>query len=1030
MSRSSASAKRPGPVTRMTPETSSAIARRPPDSKSVMFRNHAGKADSVGYRTGDDRRACRDCAAPSGAHIPAPEKAIRLVDRDRQNLCMKRRINRKPRAQSLLCEQDGARALDDQQRHDQRPRANAVEESPVSPPQRRHDQPDHDRVRCAVERHPIQRRQRAGWPEQRRGEQHRPPQSHHLCPEVRPTRYVRRGTVFAVRVLRVITRLNIGGPSIQAITLSDRLAARGFETRARARPPRSRRRRHALSAARHRLRRKPLRDAAARRSRRCTTRSRSSQLRATSCATCARHRAHAHGQGRHARPRRRPRSTTGRPAATLRARVVHTYHGHVLEGYFSPARRRACSSASNARSRASPIASSPSRRASGPSCSTNTASAGPISTASCRSASISTASRRSTTTPERARACDARICRPTARVVTTVGRLTAIKQHGFFSTPRSGLRSANPSRRLPRRRRRRAARRARGRGVGARHRRSRALSRLATRSGHDLRRHRRVPADVAQRRHAGRADREHGRRLRRRQHRRRRRGRRHRRATRSACWRPSATRARSPATSIGAAARSAIGDGAWAPPAGARPGALRARPARRRHRRAVPRAAALEFRAMPLRRSLLDRLPCRRRCTACSSSGISSPTGRTQWTDQDGYRRLGAGPRDDRQIHALPGRADVRAGSHSHAGAIRCSSRCIYRLFGVAPAGGRARADARVRVHLPAGLRDRAAHHVGPDRASARRLLTALFPPIPYFGALVMTEVLDDAAVHALDVAGASRRSMIGAMRDFAWLGVLLGADDAEPAGLRAVSVRAGGTGRSWCFRSSASTPRPRLAQWAAMLAAFALTMAAVVHLQLRHPRPLHALARRRRRPRPVGRLVAGDVVRPRAERADPSRRRHRRPRRRSIAASPSVAAREQLPAGPMLEYVHQWEDIRRIWTEPTDPLERAVARVEADEEYQRVGIENISARCTGASDQAARARRCSCCGRRRFRFATATSTRCRPWPSVLLGGPGDASLALALVGGFASVPRTDAGRGRCCWRADRLHHRRASCRC
>src|ERR1051325_8309114 len=33
------------------------------------------------------------------------------------------------------------------------------------------------------------------------------------------------------RVLRIITRLNIGGPSIQAIALSERLAARGFETR-------------------------------------------------------------------------------------------------------------------------------------------------------------------------------------------------------------------------------------------------------------------------------------------------------------------------------------------------------------------------------------------------------------------------------------------------------------------------------------------------------------------------------------------------------------------------------------------------------------------------------------------------------------------------------------------------------------------------------------------------------------------------------------------------------------------------------
>jgi glycosyltransferase involved in cell wall biosynthesis len=33
-----------------------------------------------------------------------------------------------------------------------------------------------------------------------------------------------------MRVVRVITRLNVGGPAIQAMTLSDRLASRGFET--------------------------------------------------------------------------------------------------------------------------------------------------------------------------------------------------------------------------------------------------------------------------------------------------------------------------------------------------------------------------------------------------------------------------------------------------------------------------------------------------------------------------------------------------------------------------------------------------------------------------------------------------------------------------------------------------------------------------------------------------------------------------------------------------------------------------------
>jgi hypothetical protein len=55
-----------------------------------------------------------------------------------------------------------------------------------------------------------------------------------------------------------------------------------------------------------------------------------------------------------------------------------------------------------------------------------------------------------------------------------------------------------------------------------------------------------------------------------------------------------------------------------------------------------------------------------------------------------------------------------------------------------------------------------------------------------------------------------------------------------------------------------------------------------------------------------------------------------------------AVAEREGLPAGPMLDYVHQWKDIRRIWTEPTDANERTRARVAADREYLRVGLENI----------------------------------------------------------------------------------------
>jgi hypothetical protein len=54
------------------------------------------------------------------------------------------------------------------------------------------------------------------------------------------------------------------------------------------------------------------------------------------------------------------------------------------------------------------------------------------------------------------------------------------------------------------------------------------------------------------------------------------------------------------------------------------------------------------------------------------------------------------------------------------------------------------------------------------------------------------------------------------------------------------------------------------------------------------------------------------------------------------------VAARSQLPADTLLRYVHQHQDIRKIWVEPVDPWQRMLSRIEADHEYFRVGVENI----------------------------------------------------------------------------------------
>jgi hypothetical protein len=60
------------------------------------------------------------------------------------------------------------------------------------------------------------------------------------------------------------------------------------------------------------------------------------------------------------------------------------------------------------------------------------------------------------------------------------------------------------------------------------------------------------------------------------------------------------------------------------------------------------------------------------------------------------------------------------------------------------------------------------------------------------------------------------------------------------------------------------------------------------------------------------------------------------------------VAAREGIAPDGMLDYVHEWQDIRKIWESPTDPMERARARVVADQEYLRAALEHIRADLPG----------------------------------------------------------------------------------
>jgi Dolichyl-phosphate-mannose-protein mannosyltransferase len=313
------------------------------------------------------------------------------------------------------------------------------------------------------------------------------------------------------------------------------------------------------------------------------------------------------------------------------------------------------------------------------------------------------------------------------------------------------------------------------------------------------------------------------------------------------------------------------------------------------------------------------------------------PDWNTQWTDQDGYRRLG-------QVLAATGKFTRFPDAPRFVPEVLRTPLYplfvagLYRLFGVHQlpvALAQTFVFVLICVVVYAMARRVASEPIAVGAAAA----TALFPAIPYFGALVMTEVLTTllftvsmwVALSAVAARSVSR---------FAWLGVLLALTTLSrpafvlfPFALAAVGLVV--------FPLLRVRHRPGLAQWTVTIAAFALTMAPWFAYNF------VTLGRFTLSPAGgVGRGLwegswqatwSGRLQNELTHLADSVDDRAELDRR--VGA---IAVREELPPALMLEYVHQWEDIRLIWTAPTDPLERAIARVEADEEYRRVGLENI----------------------------------------------------------------------------------------
>ena len=310
----------------------------------------------------------------------------------------------------------------------------------------------------------------------------------------------------------------------------------------------------------------------------------------------------------------------------------------------------------------------------------------------------------------------------------------------------------------------------------------------------------------------------------------------------------------------------------------------------------------------------------------------------TAWTDQRGYQRLG-------EALATTGRfTRYKDGDAFVPEVIRTPGypafvAANYKLFGVG--NDMAVAIAQVAVYAVICLLTfLLGRRVAGDRAGmAAAAITALFPPLPYFASLILTELWTTFVATAA-ILWCVRATRTGRIQDFAVAGVLFsGTTLVRPAFVLmpfffAVAVpvlvqsqRSRAALRGWTVLTI--TALITLAPWFAYnyvnLGQFTLSPAGGIG---------RGLWEGSWQGRWSGRLQA-DLI----NLADATLDRDLLNRRVSARA-----AEAGLPAEPMLEYVNEWRDIRDIWNTPTDPMDRARARVVADGEYLRHALENMRA--------------------------------------------------------------------------------------
>ena len=311
------------------------------------------------------------------------------------------------------------------------------------------------------------------------------------------------------------------------------------------------------------------------------------------------------------------------------------------------------------------------------------------------------------------------------------------------------------------------------------------------------------------------------------------------------------------------------------------------------------------------------------------------PDWEVAWTDQGGYQQLGAAMARSGEFTRVP-ESPVFIPEVIRTPGYPAFVAVIYRRVGTSTLPV-AIAQALVFALICVMVFALAGRIAGERTATVAAIMTALFPPLPYYGALVLTEVWTTFALTAAMLV-CVRAVQQGRTRDFLIAGLLFsGTTLVRPAFV----LLPFGLAIAMPLLVPSERTRRRAGQWAALAVAAAITMVPwftynYVYLgrftlspaggigrgtwegtwQVRWPGKAH---------NDLTKTAETDISR---EELDA--------RVREIAASVGIA-----PDG-MLDYVHEWRDIRKIWETPTDPMERARARVVADQEYLRAALVHI----------------------------------------------------------------------------------------